>query len=58
LRIGQPGVVSETVTATAPSGEISIERTMSSSTMDAWSSGSMTASRDFMISSREGMPQG
>ena len=58
LRIGQPGVVSDTVTATAPSGEISIERTMPSSTMDACSSGSMTASRDFMISSREGMASG
>ena len=43
LRIGQPGVVSETVTSTTPSAWMSIERTMSSSTMSRRSSGSMTA---------------
>ena len=32
-RIGQPGVVSETTTSTTPPSWISIDRTMSSSTM-------------------------
>src|SRR5262249_48951478 len=55
LRIGQPGVVSDTVTRTRPSA-VSIERTISSSTIERRSSGSMTASRALRISSREGMP--
>ena len=45
LRIGQPGVVSDTITLTAPCGSISIERTMSSSTIDRRSSGSITVRR-------------
>ena len=45
LRIGQPGVVSDTITLTAPCGSISIERTMSSSTIDRRSSGSITVLR-------------
>jgi hypothetical protein len=49
LRIGQPGVVSETVTATDPSSRMSIPRTMSSSTMLLCSSGSMTARSASMI---------
>ena len=40
--IGQPGVVSETVTLTAPWSEMSTERTIPSSTMLRCSSGSMT----------------
>ena len=51
LRIGQPGVVSDTTTSTTPSPGCSIERTMPSSTIDLRSSGSITASRDFRISS-------
>ena len=42
LRIGQPGVVSEIMIATAPPSATSIERTMSSSVMGRRSSGSMT----------------
>jgi hypothetical protein len=42
-RIGQPGVVSDTVTSTTPFGLASIARTMSSSTIERRSSGSMTA---------------
>ena len=42
LRIGQPAVVSETTTSTMPSSAISIERTMSSSTIERRSSGSIT----------------
>ena len=51
LRIGQPAVVSETVTATAPASEISIERTIPSSTIDLCSSGSLTRSSAARISS-------
>ena len=43
LRIGQPAVVSETITSTTPLGWMSIERTISSSTMSRRSSGSITA---------------
>jgi hypothetical protein len=56
LRMGQPGVVSETMTSTVPSSCVSIDRTMSSATIESRSSGSMTASRARMISSRVGMP--
>ena len=55
LRIGQPGVVSETVTSTVPSARASIDRTISSSTMERRSSGSMTALSAWRISSRVGM---
>src|SRR4051812_26233577 len=55
LRMGQPGVVSETVTATVPSARASIDRTISSSTIERRSSGSMTAVRAWRISSRVGM---
>src|SRR3954454_9602882 len=55
LRMGQPGVVSETVTSTVPSGRASIDRTISSSTIERRSSGSMTAVSAWRISSREGM---
>src|SRR3954466_10498566 len=55
LRIGQPGVVSETITATRPSSWMSIERTMPNSTIELRSSGSMTASSALRISSRVGM---
>ena len=52
-RSGQPAIVSAITSSTlAPS--ISIERTMSSSTTERCSSGSMTPSRACMISSREG----
>ncbi len=44
--IGQPGVVSETVTSTRPSSGISIERTMPRDTMSLRSSGSMTLRRE------------
>src|SRR3954451_4544226 len=43
--IGQPGVVSDTVTSTTPASLMSIARTISSSTMSLRSSGSMTAFR-------------
>ena len=49
--IGQPGVVSETVTSTTPFGLGSIERTMSSSTIERCSSGSITTSSALSISS-------
>src|SRR3954452_16604462 len=55
LRIGQPGVVSETVTSTVPSARASIDRTILSSTMERRSSGSMTAVRAWRIWSRVGM---
>src|SRR4051794_15231010 len=55
LRMGQPGVVSETVTSTVPSGRASIDRTISSSTIERRSSGSMTAVSAWRISSRVGM---
>ena len=55
LRIGQPGVVSETVTSTTPSAFGSMERTISSSTMLRRSSGSMTTFSASRIWSREGM---
>src|SRR3954453_18374266 len=55
LRIGQPGVVKDTMTATRPSSWMSIERTMPSSTIELRSSGSMTASSALRISSRDGM---
>src|SRR4051795_2179108 len=55
LRIGQPAVVSDTVTATLPSSAMSIARTMPSSTMFSRSSGSMTTVSAWRISSREGM---
>ncbi len=45
LRIGQPAVVSETITSTCPDSAISIERTMPRSTIERRSSGSMTARR-------------
>jgi len=47
-RIGHPAVVSETTTSTCPSAEISIERTIPSSTIERRSSGSMTA-RSFSV---------
>jgi hypothetical protein len=43
FRIGQPGVVRDTMTPTLPSSAMSIERTIPSSTMLRRSSGSMTA---------------
>src|SRR4029079_6632381 len=55
LRIGQPGVVSETGTSTVPSARASIDLTISSSTMERRSSGSMTAVSAWRISSRVGM---
>src|SRR3954471_6042638 len=51
LRIGQPGVVRETMTSTTPPSRISTERTMSSSTMLRRSSGSMTLSSALRMSS-------
>ena len=42
LRIGQPAVVSETITSITPLGWMSIERTICSSTMSRRNSGSMT----------------
>ena len=42
LRIGQPGVVSETITSITPLSLTSTERTISSSTMSRRSSGSIT----------------
>ncbi len=47
--IGHPGVVSDTVTSTTPLGLSSIERTMSSSTIERCSSGSITDSSARMI---------
>ena len=55
LRIGQPAVVSETVTATSPASEISIERTIPSSTIERRSSGSMTRVSAERISSWVGI---
>src|SRR4051812_31932592 len=56
LRIGQPGVVSETMTSTTPFSCTSTERTMSSSTMLRRSSGSMTLSSALRMASFGGMP--
>ena len=57
LRIGQPAVVSETVTCdVARCRRSSIERTIPSSTIERRSSGSMTRSRAVRISSWVGMP--
>ena len=56
LRIGQPAVVSETITSTLPSSWISIERTMPRSTMFRRSSGSMTALSFSVTCSFVGMP--
>src|SRR5689334_1916523 len=56
LRIGQPGVVSETMTSTTPFSWMSTERTMSSSTMLRRSSGSMTLSSAWRTASFDGMP--
>jgi hypothetical protein len=53
--MGQPGVVSDTITLTAPCGSISIERTMSSSTIDRRSSGSITVRRASVICSLVGI---
>ena len=55
LRIGQPAVVSETITSTTPLGWMSIERTISSSTMSRRSSGSMTERSASRTWSRVGM---
>src|SRR4051812_2681186 len=52
--IGQPGVVSDTVTSTTPASLMSIARTISSSTMLRRSSGSMTALRASVTCSRVG----
>jgi hypothetical protein len=49
--IGHPGVVSETVTSTTPFSLTSIERTMSSSTIERCSSGSITDRSAVRISS-------
>ena len=54
-RIGQPAVVSEIVTATSPASEISIERTIPSSTTERRSSGSMTRCSALRISSCVGI---
>ena len=53
--IGQPGVVSETVTFDGPGSEMSMERTIPSSTMMRWSSGSMTTFSASRIWSLVGM---
>ena len=53
--IGQPGVVRETVTSTTPPSLMSIARTISSSTMSLWSSGSMTDFSASVICSLVGM---
>src|ERR687895_1319310 len=53
--IGQPGVVSETVTSTTPPSLMSIARTISSSTMSLRSSGSMTDFSASVICSLVGM---
>ena len=55
LRIGQPGVVSDTITSTTPLGWMSIDRTISSSTMSRRSSGSMTERRASVTCSLVGM---
>ena len=55
LRIGQPGVVSDTVTSTTPPSETSIDRTIPSVTMSCRSSGSMTTLRASRICSLVGM---
>ena len=55
LRIGQPGVVSETITSTTPFSWISTDRTISSSTMSRRSSGSITARRESITWSLVGM---
>jgi hypothetical protein len=49
--MGQPGVVSETVTSTTPLALRSIARTMSSSTIERRSSGSITTSSALRMSS-------
>ena len=54
-RIGQPAVVSETVTSTTPLACISTDRTISSSTMSRRSSGSITARRASITCSLVGM---
>src|SRR5690348_15627307 len=54
--IGQPGVVSDTVTSTTPASLMSIARTISSSTMLRRSSGSMTALSASVTCSRVGTP--
>src|SRR5918995_3794832 len=53
--IGQPGVVSDTVTSTTPPSLMSMARTISSSTMSFRSSGSMTDFRASVICSRVGI---
>ena len=55
-RIGQPAVVSETTTSTAPGAGCSIERTIPSDTMSLCSSGSTTARSDSLICSQVGTP--
>jgi len=55
LRIGQPGVVSETITSTTPLSWMSIDLTISSSTMSRRSSGSITERRESSIWSLVGM---
>ena len=54
LRIGQPAVVSETITFTVSSSGCSIERTIPSVTMSLRSSGSITPRRASSICSRVG----
>src|SRR4051794_5090691 len=54
--IGQPGVVSDTVTSTTPASLTSMERTMPSSTMSRRSSGSMTTFSASRMVSFVGMP--
>src|SRR5215218_5335782 len=55
LRIGQPAVVSETVTSTVPSSAIAIERTIPSSMIERRSSGSITRASAVRISSWVGI---
>src|SRR5579875_818560 len=54
--MGQPGVVSETVTSTTPLGCTSTERTISRVTMSLRSSGSMTSRRASVTWSLVGIP--
>src|SRR3954466_2836238 len=54
-RMGQPGVVSDTITSTAPSEGCSIERTIPRETMSLRSSGSMTFRRASVICSVVGI---
>src|SRR4051812_21370689 len=54
-RMGQPGVVRDTITSTAPSSGCSIERTIPSETMSLRSSGSMTLLRASVICSVVGI---